>query len=79
MYSSPLLIFFQTSDHAQGGGLTTAGGANQNDELLVGDLQVEVLNGGNVAGVDLVDMTQANACHGNRHSFLSLTVLIVFC
>ena len=34
----------QTGDHPQGGGLAAAGGADQHDELLVGDFQVEVLD-----------------------------------
>ena len=35
---------FQTGDHTQGGGLTTAGGADQNDEFLVLDVQAELLH-----------------------------------
>ena len=35
----------QTGDHTQGGGLAAAGRANQHDELLVGDLQTELLDG----------------------------------
>ena len=38
---------FQAGNHTQCGGLTTAGRANQNDEFLVGDAQVELLNGNN--------------------------------
>ena len=34
----------QTGDHPQGGGLAAAGGAHQHDELLVGNVQVEVLH-----------------------------------
>ena len=35
----------QTGDHPQGGGLAAAGGADQHDKLLVGDLQTELLDG----------------------------------
>ena len=35
---------FQTCDHAQRGGLTAAGGADQNDEFLIGYLKVELLH-----------------------------------
>ena len=34
----------QPGDHPQGGGLTAAGGAHQHDELLVGNVQVEILH-----------------------------------
>ena len=34
----------QTGHHAQGGGLSAAGGADQNDELLIRDVQVELLH-----------------------------------
>ena len=51
-----LADLFQAGDHAQGGGFAAAGGADQNDEFLIGDLQVEVLYGGHVARVDLVNV-----------------------
>ena len=54
---------FQTGDHAQGGGLTAARRANQNDELLILDVEAEVRNSSNVARVDLVDVIQLQACH----------------
>ena len=38
---------FQAGNHTQGGGLTAAGRTDQNDEFLVGDVQVELLNGHN--------------------------------
>ena len=34
----------EACDHAQRGGFSTAGGADQHDEFLVGDFQVKVLN-----------------------------------
>ena len=43
----------QTGDHAQGGGLTAAGGADEHDELLVGDLEVELLHGDDALVGDL--------------------------
>ncbi len=45
MYSSPAGDLFQTCDHAQRGGLAAAGRADENDELAVGNVQVEILNG----------------------------------
>ena len=35
---------FQTSDHTQRGGLTTAGGSYEDDEFFISDLEVEVFN-----------------------------------
>ena len=35
----------QTGHHPQRGGLAAAGGTNQNNELLVGDVQAELLHG----------------------------------
>ena len=43
----------QTGNHAQGGGLAAAGGSDQNDKLLVGNLQVELLHGHDALGRDL--------------------------
>ena len=34
----------KTCDHAQSGGLAAAGGSDQNDKFLVGDLKIELLN-----------------------------------
>ena len=54
----------QTGDHAQGGGLTTARGADEDDEFLVLDLQVEIGDGrSRSTGVDLVDMLAADRSH----------------
>ena len=47
--------FFQAGDHTQGGGLTTAGRTDQNDKFLVLDVEVEVGNSGNAAGVFFID------------------------
>ena len=43
----------QTRDHPQGGGLAAAGGTHQHDELLVGDLQIELLDRHNALISDL--------------------------
>ena len=48
-----LADLFQAGHHAQGGGLAAAGGTNQNDELLIGDVQVELLDGDDAAVGDL--------------------------
>jgi len=54
----------QTGDHAQGSGLTTARGADEDDEFLVLDLQVEIGDGrSRSTGVDLVDMLAADRSH----------------
>ena len=57
--------FFQTCDHTQGGGLTAAGRTDENDKFLISDLQVEILNGSNIARIDFVNMTATNAGHGS--------------
>ena len=57
----------QTGDHTQGGGLAAARGADEDDELLILDLQVEVGNRrGSCARIDLVDVLAANGSH-NRY------------
>ena len=43
----------QAGHHAQGGGLAAAGGADQNDELLVRDVQAELLHGNDALVRDL--------------------------
>ena len=43
----------QTGHHPQGGGLAAAGGANQHDEFLVLNVQIEVINGQNALLRDL--------------------------
>ena len=49
---------FQAGDHAQRGGLTATRRSDQNDELLVLDVQREVRNCGDSAGIDLIDVLQ---------------------
>ena len=44
---------FQTGNHTQGGGLTAAGGADQDDEFLVLDVQIEGLHSHNAFVGDL--------------------------
>ncbi len=54
----------QTSDHTQGGGLSAARGADEDDEFLILDLQVEVGDRrSGSARVDLVDMLAADRSH----------------
>ena len=45
--------FLQAGHHAQGGGLAAAGRANQHDEFLVSDVQVEGLDSDNALLRDL--------------------------
>ena len=62
----------QAGDHAQRGGFTAAGRADENDKLFVFDLKVEIGNGGHVARINLVDAFQANACHRNQPPYSSI-------
>ena len=60
----PFGDLLQAGDHAQGGGLAAAGGANQDDELLILDLHAEVLHRHHGLVVDLFHMIEGNFCHG---------------
>ena len=44
---------FKAGDHTKGGGLSAAGGADENDEFLIGYVKVELLNGYNALIGDL--------------------------
>ena len=46
MQDAALVDLFEAGEHAQRGGLATAGGADENEELAVGDLEVELVDGG---------------------------------
>ena len=60
----------QAGDHAQGGGLAAARGADEDDEFLILDLQVEVGNRrSGSARIDLVNVLAANRSH---RSFASI-------
>ena len=61
-----LADLLQAGHHAQGGGLAAAGGADQHDELLVGDVQVEVVDRRDAAVVDLLDALQTQSCHSDE-------------
>ena len=58
-----LADLLEPRDHAQGGGFAATGRADEDDELLVVDLEVEIAHGGHVAGIDLEDVAEGNACH----------------
>jgi len=58
----------QPRHHPQGGGLAAAGGADQDHELLVADVQVHVLD-----GVHLVVLLVERFQHHLGHRTLSLT------
>ena len=67
----------QTGHHAQRGGLAAAGRTDQHDELLVRDLQIEVVDGGHLVVVDLLDAFQRNSCHTiDRKSYASAKALL---
>ena len=53
----------QTGHHPQGGGLAAAGRTDQHDELLVRNLQIEVVDGGHLVVIDLLDAFQNYSCH----------------
>ena len=55
--------FLKTGDHTQGGGFTAAGRSDQNDELFVFDVQAEIADSGDVAGINLVDVLKGYTCH----------------
>ena len=53
----------QSRDHAQGGGLAAAGGADQDDQLAVPDVKVEVEDRLHVVVVDFVYVLNIQFCH----------------
>ena len=53
----------QARDHPQSGGLAAAGGAHQDDELLVLNFQIQVGDDGNVAGIGFFYVLEGNAGH----------------
>ena len=60
----------QACDHAQGGGLAAAGGADQDDQLAVLDVKVEVEDRLHVVVIDLVNMLYIQLCHTFFPSFM---------
>ena len=54
---------FQARDHAQGGGFAAAGGADEDHEFLVMDVQVEVVDGYHVVVIYFFDIRQFHTCH----------------
>ena len=60
-----LADFFQASNHTQGGGLAAARGADQDDEFLVRNVQVEVGNSSDATRINLVNIFQSYACHSD--------------
>ena len=50
---APLVDLLEAGEHAQGGGLSASGGADEDEELAVGDLEVELVDGG--AGLARID------------------------
>ena len=66
-----LVDLFETGEHAQGGGLATAGGADDDEELTVFDVDVELVDGRVVvARVDPGRPVELHCCHGVIASFL---------
>ena len=63
MTRSPSEISSRPAIIQQRGGLAAAGGADQDDELLVRNLQVEVVNRGHLVVIDLLHILQGYSCH----------------
>ena len=62
MRSSPPVISSRPGEHAQRGGLAAAGRADQHQELVVADIQVQVVDGQHVA-IFLINMFKRHTCH----------------
>ena len=58
-----LADLFKAGDHSQCRGLTAAGRSDENDKLLVFNVQAEIRDGRNAAGVNLIDIFQCYTCH----------------
>jgi hypothetical protein len=54
----------EPGDHAQGGALAAARGADQHHEFTVGDVEVHALDGAHAAVVDLADGAEFDLGHG---------------
>jgi type 1 glutamine amidotransferase len=54
----------EAGDHAQGGALAAAGGADEDDELAIVDLQGDVVDRPHVTGIDLGDAFEMHLGHG---------------
>ena len=52
----PAADFLQPGNHAQGGGFAAAGRADQHDEFMIGDFEVDAFNGLHAAFVFLDDL-----------------------
>ena len=66
----------QPGHHPQGGGLAAAGRPDEHEELAVGDIEAEVVDGVKAVLVDLVDIVHRHGGHGlsrpeRRRSVLS--------
>ena len=53
----------EPGDHAQCGRLATARRTNEHEELLVGDLEIQVVDRVIAVLVDLVDAFELDGCH----------------
>ena len=60
----------ETGEHSQAGGLATTGGADQDEELAVADLEVQLVDGGTLrARVDPGGLVVGDGSHGESTSF----------
>ena len=61
----PLRDHLEPGDHAQRGGLAAARRADEDHELLVGDVEVELADGLGAVGVDLPHVVEDDLSHGS--------------
>ena len=61
----PVVDLLEAGEHAQGGGLATPGGTDEDEELPVGYVDVEAVDRGSVvARVDPGGLVEFDSCHG---------------
>ena len=61
----------EAGDHAQRGRLAAAGGADEDDEFVVGDLEVDAADGLHAAFVGFDDLADRDFCHDDFPRFMA--------
>jgi hypothetical protein len=54
---------FEAGDHAEGGGFSAAGGSDEDEELAVGDGEIDAVDGANACGEDLAHLFELDLGH----------------